>query len=581
MFIGFIAMLLSGFISVWPSYILKIVIDIVASGKLLDSQLSLDLIPKQLINYGVHPISISIRPREITYWIPVIFIGIFLLDGVLRFTQIFNTRFFGVLVSNELREKGHEKILGLDLSQIRGRNSGDLISCLTNDLNLVQSLTAEALTALVNDSARAIALSIWLLMIDWKLSLVGVLIIPIFFLAVSKLSKKLRKFANQGQQATAKLSSFISETVQGIDLVHLFNIKEKRHEKFKEKSGEFVNVWKKQLLTDASISPFIGVVSSVGIGLVMWIGLNRIFSGEVSIGDFSSYLVATLLLYQPLKRLFRVNAQINQIIGTCQRLFDLIDTQTKIKSDFNINFNTGKSKFSIDFNNVSFSYSNKLPVLQNINLKISEGEQISIVGSSGSGKSSLLCLIPRLYDVTDGELIIKDGNVKKWDLRELRKSVSFVTQDPFLFSGSIKDNLLLVKPDASEVEINKALELAKVDFLNSVEGGLNGQIGERGLNLSGGQRQRISIARAFLKDSPILILDEPTSALDQQSEELIRQSIQELVRNRTVVTVTHKLSSIKDCPRIICMNQGKIVEDGSHGELIDKQGQYYQLVESA
>ncbi|HEY9885789.1 MAG TPA: ABC transporter ATP-binding protein [Vampirovibrionales bacterium] len=573
LFVGFLAMLVSGFISIWPSYFLKLLVDIVASGDLLTSSVELKFLPKQLINYGIPNFSLTVNPKELIHWIPLTLILVFSFEGFLRFLQVFNTRFFGVLVANELRILGHKSILKLSLLNIRKRNTGDLTSCLTNDLNLVQSLLSETLGALINDSARALALSIWLLVVDWKLSLIGVLIIPPFFLLVSKYSKKLRNLANQGQEANATLASFISETVQGIDLLQLFNFQAQRKELFLEKSNYFVRIWKKQLKTDALINPLISLFSAAGIGGVFWVALNLILSEEMSVGDCTSYLVATLLLFQPLRRLFRVSTQINQISGTCERIFKLINGDNQLTSATN-NIELEEDSLAdesiakaftqglpVEFKNVSFSYNDSSPiVLKKLNLKIKEGEKVALVGTSGGGKSSLIALIPRLYEISEGQLFVGNKNVLEYSLPDLRSLISYVTQDPFLFSGTLKDNLLIAKPNATEEELNNALKLAKVDFLNKIENGINGIVGERGANLSGGQRQRISVARAFLKNSPLLILDEPTSSLDSESAKLINQSIKDLMQGRTVIMVTHKLDSLDDFDRILSVKDGQVSE---------------------
>ena len=574
--LGFIAMLLAGLVSAWPSLVFKIIIDILAQGKLFAENISFNPIPQQLQNYlSLQNFVLSFSPKKAINIMPLILLGIYALDGLLNFISVFNTRFFGVLISNELREEAHKKLINLSLNQIRQKNSGDLISCLISDLNTVQALIAEVLTAILKDSISALVLGLWLLFTDWKLSLIGLIVLPALFLFLSKFTKKLRKLSNKGQEVTGVLASFISETIQGADLVNLFNIQENRHHEFKHKTKEVIQVLRKQLWTDALIGPFLGIIVSLAIGAIIWFGLREVLAGHKTIGDFSSYIIAVILLYQPIKRLSRVQAQINQIIGTSDRIFDLIDSESEIKT-IPLAFCNFSPELKIEFQNAYFEYAHQLPVLQNINLNIKEGEQIALVGSSGGGKSTIIKLIPRLYDLKAGELKIKNINVKNWNLISLRALISFVPQDPFLFSGSVKDNLLLAKPSASEAELKKALEFAKVDFLNSLEDFVT----ERGNNLSGGQRQRIAIARAFLKDSPLLILDEPTSALYLHSEELIKASLTELKKNKTVILVTHKLSGLKDFNRIIYLQAGEIIEDGSPLDLMAQKGHYYKLVNS-
>ncbi len=572
-------MLAAGLVTVLPSYALKIIIDLLAGGQALKQKvISLNLIPNQLIYYGFKPLSIQVSPKQLINSTPLILMVLFLVDGVFRYIQNFNNRYFGVLVAGEMREKAYAQLMLMSFADLKKRSSGDLVSCLTNDLNLLQSLLAEVLSALISDSVRAVALSIWLLVLDWKLSLIGVIVFPAFFLLLGKLSKRLRKLANQSQEITAEVSSIVSESVQGANLIHLFDIKNLEKNKFEKTNQIFIKTWKKQLVIDSLISPILGVLSAFGIGPVIWFGCQNILKGTVSVGDFSSYLVATILLYQPIKRLVRVNAQISQINGTCERIFELINLKTETAHKIQ---KPPQHELSIEFENVNFAYNEKGDhdlILKNINLQINESEKVAIVGSSGSGKSSLITLIARLYGANAGQIKINNLNIQNWDLTELMNLMAFIPQDPFLFRGSIRDNLLIAKANATDAEIQKALELAKVDFLNQVSGGLNGEMTERGNNLSGGQRQRLSIARAFLKNSPLLILDEPTSSLDQQSEELIRQSLKELMKNKTVILVTHKLNVIKDFPRIICMEKGQIVEQGNHLELINLKGHYHQLI---
>jgi ATP-binding cassette, subfamily B, bacterial MsbA len=572
LFVGFVMMLLGGFVSILPTWALKLVIDVLASGKLNYNQITINVIPQQLIEYGMMPFAVVVEPKKILRSIPIVLPLLFLLDGIVRFLHMYNTRFFGVLVANNLRTEAHEKLVSLSLPQIRSYNSGDLVSCLTNDLNIVQSLLAEVLTVIIKDSATALALGVWLLVVDWKLSLVAVTVLPLFFLSVLFLSKRIHKLANFGQILNGAISSFIAETVQGSDLLHLFEMSKKRHQKFVLDSNYFVNVWRKQILIDAMISPVLGVISAFGIGIVVWFGLNRVFKGNLTLGDFSSYIISLVLLYQPIKRLFRANSQISQISGTCERVFNLINSESSIPEISKVKGLSDIEKLKVELQDVSFEYHDQQKVLKNVDLVINEGDQIAIVGSSGSGKSTLIKLLPRLYEVSGGDIKINDVSIKDLGLSELRQIFSFVPQDPFLFTGTLKENLLLANPNASDQEIHRALSLAHVDFLNS----LDDQIVERGLNFSGGQRQRIGIARAFLKNSPILIMDEPTSSLDQHSESLVKSSLVELMKNRTVILITHKLSLIKDFSRILYMKDGKIQEELNYSQLVESKDLYIE-----
>ena len=293
----------------------------------------------------------------------------------------------------------------------------------------------------------------------------------------------------------------------------------------------------------------------MGVSAIICFGLSQVFKGKQSIGDFSSSIIAVLLLYQPLKRLSRVQSQINQIAGTAGRVFDLLAQKTDIQIPIKIQPICSAQNLKLQFKEACFYYEkNSKPALQNLNLQIEEGEKIGIIGPSGSGKSTISKLIPRLYDLTSGSLQIKGVDVRNWDLFKLRSLISFVPQETFLFSGSLRDNLLLAKPNASETDLSAALNLAEIDFIHS----LDELVWERGLNFSGGQRQRIGIARAFLRNSPLLILDEPTSSLDSHTEELITNNLQILCQNRTVILITHKLVNLQNFERIIHLEDGVI-----------------------
>ncbi|MDX1917934.1 MAG: ABC transporter ATP-binding protein [Candidatus Caenarcaniphilales bacterium] len=586
--LGISAMLLTGVVAVWPTWALKLVTDALAEGALSKAVLELQVIPQQLIDYGLSPWYLKLEPKKFLGVLPWFLLIGFVLDGFLRYINSYETRFYSVLVANDLREQAHEKITQLSYAQLKDRRSGDLVSVLTSDLTLLQSLLAEVLTCLIRDSALVLGLAVWLLAINWKLSLLGALILPPFIWLINKLFRRLRRLANRGQIVTGELSAYISESAQGADLIRLFNLQKQRHQAFIDRSKEFIKIWQKQLVVDAAINPILGVLSAIGIGFIgLSFGLNLVYEKIMTIGDFISYIIALILLYQPLKRLLRVNGQINQISGTCERVFALIDAQSdqsnsELESELEgaAIIRKGGAEPLLEFRSVDFHYDLTQPVLEDISLRIYRGERVALVGQSGGGKSTLSKLIPRLYEVTEGQILLQGKDIRDWDLRGLRDQISYIPQDSFLFSGTLRENLLLVKPDARLEEIEMALQRAKVDFLELLPLGLDSLVGERGSNLSGGQRQRIAIARAFLKDSPILILDEPTSSLDQKTEEMIKDSLFALMKDRTVLLVTHKLNLIRDFDRIVLIKEGRILEQGTHSELSKMKGNYLELVEA-
>ncbi len=579
--IGMAAMLISGLFAVWPSLAIKLITDALASGDFLHKAIDIDIIPKQLLQYGFEPHKIRIDLKELVNYTPWVMLFFFLLEGLFKFLYLFCTNYFSLLIGKDFERQLYKKAISLDMKKIKARSSGDFSSCIVNDVKAIQSSLADILICVIKDSIYIAVFTITLTCINWRLSIFCILILPIFFAATYYMLRRLKKMAAGGQDFLGQTVTFVSESIQGMEIIHLNNAYNKFTSKFNLLLVKLEDLAKKAIMINAAVSPLLGLLGAAIIGFVaIWIGFKEVSEGRMTVGDFSAYVVMTVLLYQPARRVLQVMGKISRLLGGSYRILELLDTPSEASgTKTSLPIILDKESF-IEFKNLEFHYNKKIKVLKNINLSIKQGEKVAFVGPSGAGKSTIIKLIPKFFDPVEGDISVEGISIFDWDLKELRDKISFVHQDTMLFTGSLKENLLIAKPSATDEEINKALEMAKVDFLHLIKNGINAEMSERGNNLSGGQRQRIGLARAFLKNSPILILDEPTSSLDMQSEELIQKSIVELIQNRTVIMVTHKLSLIKDFDKIVCFKHGEIIESGTHQELLANNNYYAELLKS-
>lgn len=574
--IGVMAMCVSGLISTWPSIFIKVFIDALGTSQNLTNDIQVNIIPGQLLKLGIEQVYINIQLTDI---IKYAFLGLLLIfgsEGFFRFLYAYNTRVFGVLISNDFRQQLYDKLIHLDFLTVKQKNSGDLASCIINDSFAMQSSLYDTLIILIKDSVFALVFIITLLVLNWQLTLCSVILLPIFFILSSQILKRLKKLAHQGREISGVINSFVMQTVQGFDLIHLLNAYTKFNSQFQEISTNLVKLSRRSIFIESLINPFMGLVGATLIGgIAITVGYQYILNGTMTVGDFASYIIATLLLYQPVKRLLRVSAPINILIGSSQRIFQLLDLD--IEQTGSHKLQAKETQYNINLKDISFAYNNH-SVLTDINLDITHGDKVALIGNSGAGKSTLIRLLPALYHPTKGDITINNINLRDIDLQDLRRRISFVPQEPFLFSGNLLDNLLIARPTATHEEILYALQCAKVDFLDLDNQPLeNIMIQERGNNFSGGQRQRLGLARSFLKNAPILILDEPTSALDIESENYIYEAITELMKDRTVIIITHDLKLIQDFNKIICLENGKIQDIGTHDELMKNSNIYRKL----
>ena len=554
--IAFVAMVLAGFISLLPAWLVKIAVDGLS---MPNKEGRLFLLPKQLKALVGSP-SMSIHVNELLALIPMLIIFAYILTGIFRFLHYYFIRYVGIATVRDIRNKLHEHLQKLSLSQVTNENSGVYVSRVTNDLFAIQNWTADALTTLFNDSAKAVFMAAWLICINWKLTIITAIVIPLLILPTSKLARKIRSLSKKGQDNIGHLGGYVQESLQNLKVTQAYNLENVRDHKFKELNSKLFSTLKKTVIIEALISPVTGLIGALGIAVVFWYGIKAVTSADITLGDFSSYFLTTVLLYEPLKKLSKVWSLLQQSFGASERIFEILEIEPSI-SEQKVGSHIQKIKGHILFKDVSFSYNNENSVLKNITLEINTGEKIAFIGPSGVGKSTLVSLIPRFYQSQKGLIEIDGTDIRTIDIHFLRSQIALVIQEGILFDTTIKENILFGKPDATEKELIDAAKKAHVmEFVEKFQDGFNTAVGENGNRLSGGQRQRIALARAFLKDAPILILDEPTSHLDPESEKYIKDAINELVKNRTVIIIAHRQSTIENVDRVITIEGGQITK---------------------
>lgn len=571
-------MFFSGFAGILPSWFVKISIDGLAALK--QGQTSLNILPKQLEQFLpaslVNSEYFNLDPNKLHLILPVTIIAVFAIEAFLKFLFQYNSRKLGLVIVRDLREQIHQHISRLSLTRQKQYDSGSIISVISSDLNSMQSWLAEAMMNLFNESITVVFLLAWLLVLDFKLTLISLLVIPLFAFPVIKLGKDIRSYARLGQDYIGKVTSFVAETLRNQTIIKAFNLELWRDNKFKTESDKLYQLNKRWIFFMSLVSPLTNLIGSIGIAVILFLGLSSVQAGGLSIGEFSSFFVSSILLYDPVKRLGRVSTIAQSALGIADRVYEFIDQPDQNTETITKNQETLVEPVlgSIEFKDVCFSYDGTA-LFKDLNFKIKERTSLALVGPSGGGKSSLVSLIPRFYELDSGKILLDGTDIKRLSLEDLRKQIAIVTQEPLLFSGTIRENILLGRQNASEAELITA---ANESFVTEFAKDLNIGIGEMGNKLSIGQKQRISIARAFISQAPIIILDEPTSALDNESQEYIYQAINKLMQNKTVIIIAHRLNTVKHCDRILFIDKGKIIESGSHDELVLQDQAYAALL---
>jgi len=516
------------------------------------------------------------KDAQMLFWIPLVVIFIYLAKGLCSYGQMVLMNYIGLRVVADLRSSLYRQIQKQSLSFFTRHPTGILMSRITNDAGTLQGAVSDAVTTMFKDTFTLLGLIFVIFYRDWKLAVIAMLIFPLIIYPIAKFGKKMRSVATRTQITMGALTTLLHETISGTRIVKAFGMEEYENKRFSEENERFFKLNIKAVSINAAASPFMEFLGGIGIAAIILYGGFQVIEGGATPGTFFSFLTALIMLYEPVKRLTNMNNTIQQGIAGAQRVFSIIDMEPEI-GDRPDAVALPKIARSIDIENVSFAYE-ETPVLKDIHLSIRAGEVVAFVGMSGGGKTTLVNLIPRFYDVAEGRIAIDGQDVRDVTVESLRGQIAMVTQQTILFNDTVRNNIAYGDIQRSEEEIVGAARAAHAhDFIMQLPQGYDTIIGEAGTKLSGGERQRISIARAILKDAPILILDEATSSLDTEAEIEVQKALDNLMAGRTTLIIAHRLSTIRNADRIIVLVNGRIVEEGTHEFLLAKRGEYYKL----
>jgi subfamily B ATP-binding cassette protein MsbA len=485
----------------------------------------------------------------------------------------------GQRVVRDIRNHLHRHIIGQSASFFARRTTGQLMSRVTNDVGQVQHAVSQTLGDLLQESMALVGYAAVLLYLDAGLALVCITGAPLIVYPLAQLGRRLRRMTRRSQEALEHLSHVSAEAFTGHRIVKAFGAEAREAEKFRNASDRLYHTNMRVTRIVSILPPIMELLGGFAIAVALWYGSREIASGRLTSGEFTSFIAALLLMYGPVKKLSRVNASVQQALAAGERIFDLLDSHTEVHEAAEAK-PLPLFRRSVEFLNVTFAYEDApRPILRDVSLTVTAGQMVAIVGRSGAGKTTLVNLLPRFYDVTSGAILIDGVDIRSVTLASLRAQIGMVTQETVLFDDTIAQNIAYGAPHATSDQIEAAARAANAhEFILALPDGYRTMIGERGQRLSGGQRQRLAIARAILKDSPILILDEATSALDTESELLVQNALANLMRNRTSFVIAHRLSTIRRADAIVVMDRGRVVEIGRHEELLARpHGVYARL----
>jgi len=514
-------------------------------------------------------------PAEYGFWLLVVLVGVTILKAVAVYGSVSTTAYLGHSVVRNLRSDLYRSIVSQPLGFFSGYPTGELISRVSSDVEKVQFAVSETLADFLKQIAILLAMLGIILIIDWRLALYSLILVPMVFFPSLWLGRRLRRLSTANQTEMAGMANILFETFSGNRIVKIFTMESADAGKFRSAAERVFKLGLKQRLTHALSSPLMEILGIFIIAGFLLYAQNEIQAGRMSLGSFVAFTVALFRLYDPIRRMSGINNSFQQAIGASSKLFEIMESPREPDPG---RHELEKFQSSIQFRDVRFGYSPTEPTIEGVSFKLLRGEVLAVVGASGVGKTTLVNLIPRFYDVSSGSITIDGMDLRDFKLKSLRRKIAMVTQDVILFNDTIRTNIAYGNLEADDDAIRAAARAALVDqFVAGLPEGYDTVIGERGLRLSGGERQRISIARALLKDAPILILDEATSSLDAESEAMVQRALENLIEGRTTIVIAHRLSTVRRADRILVLGNGRIQEAGTHEELILRQGLYWKL----
>ena len=531
------------------------------------------------IAYLVEPLLKKIfteKDLTIFYFLPVGVILVFIFRGVCRFCQEYYIRTAGQLAIQDIRNEMFRSNMGLSLRFFTNNPVGTLMSRVLSDVGMMQEAVSSVITGVLKESFAALGLLGVIFYRNWKLAIISLLVIPLTLLPAQKIGRRIKNVSKESQARVGILASILQESFSGIKVIKAFRLEESTIARFFAVNRECYHFVRKAIKYGSISTPVMEFITSLGIAAVIWFGGRQVITGQMTTTEFFSFIAAMIMLYAPIKKLLGSYNSVQQSMGAAERVFEIMDVQREIVDRPGAR-ELEKAAGEVEFRQVSFRYQDE-EVLKEISLTARRGEIIALVGQSGGGKSTLVSLIPRFYDVTAGAVLIDGTDIRDLKLDSLLRQIALVDQETILFNDSLANNIRYGKSDATDAEVEAAARAAYAhDFITAMPDGYATNIGDRGVRLSGGQRQRICIARAILKDAPILILDEATSALDTESEQMVQEALNNLIANRTTFVIAHRLSTVLNADRILVLDQGEIVESGNHSELLQRGGVYRKL----
>ncbi|MFA5974770.1 MAG: ABC transporter transmembrane domain-containing protein [Elusimicrobiota bacterium] len=524
--------------------------------------------------------------KNLLWWVPLISVVL----GFLSYAQNYLMAYIGQRAITDIRKQLFDHLQSLSMDFFSATSSGKVVARFTNDLTALQQVIARAPIYCIRDGLTALCNIGLIFYLNWKFALITMSILPFSGAIIVKLGKILRRVGHKGQEQMGELYSVLNENIQSAAVVRAYTAETLESERFHRSNLRFQDLNLRFARADTLSSPLMEMVGALILSFLLWKGGNDVIHGVWTAGSFVAFITYAVMTYRPLKNFAELNAQLQLGLASSERIFELMDQLPTVREQAGAQSLDAFSK-AISYKEVSFRYPQSHPgttetgphtehrwALQGVDLTIQRGEVVALVGSSGAGKSTLALLLPRFYDVTSGRVSVDGIDIRRVTLDSLRRQIGLVTQEVLLFNESVRYNIAFGKPGASQAEVEAAAQAANAhEFIKRLPQGYDTVIGERGVRLSGGERQRLSIARALLKNPPILILDEATSSLDAASERLVQEALERLMEHRTALVIAHRLSTVQRADRIVVLEQGRIIEEGNHAALLSKQGTYFKL----